>query len=85
MRAIFGVLSLLLVLAVVGLLVKKQLASNQQAIPGLTLPSSPSSGAQAAFTKPAATVQEQSQNVQQQYRQAIDAAMQQPRSEPDEK
>ena len=85
MRAIFGVLSLLLVLAVVGLLVKKQLASNQQAIPGLTLPSSASSGAQAAFTKQAATVQDQSQNVQQQYKQAIDAAMQQPRPEPDEK
>ena len=35
MRAIFGVLSLLLVLAVVGLVLKKQLASNQQALPAL--------------------------------------------------
>jgi energy-converting hydrogenase Eha subunit F len=85
MRAIFSVLSLILVLAVVGLLVKKQLASNQQAIPSLMLPSSTASGAPGAYTKPAGTVHEQSQNVQQQYKQAINAAMQQPRPEPDEK
>lgn len=85
MRAIFGVLSLLLVLAIVGLLVKKQLASNQQALPGLTLPSSTSSGPQATSTKAVGTVQEQSQNLQQQYKQAIDAAMQQSRPEPDDK
>ena len=76
MRAIFGVLSLLLVLAVVGLLVKKQLASTQQAVPALMLP---------APTNPEATVQQQSQQIQQQYKQAIDAAMQQARPMPDEK
>ena len=73
MRAIFGVLSLLLVLAVVGLLVKKQLASPQQAIPA------------SAPAKPAGTVQEQSQQIQQQYKQAIDAALQQARPVPDDK
>ena len=77
MRAIFGVLSLLLVLAVVGLLVKKQLVSTQQALPALTLPSAPS--------KPAGTVQEQSQEIQQQYKQALDAAVQQARPVPDDK
>lgn len=85
MRAIFGVLSLLLVLAVIGLVVKKQLASNQQAIPALTLPAPTSSGAESTPTKPEGTVQEQSQQVQQQYKQAIDAAMQQARPVPDEK
>ena len=85
MRAIFGVLSLLLVLAVIGLVVKKQLASNQQAIPALTLPAPTSSGAESTSTKPEGTVQEQSQQIQQQYKQAIDAAMQQARPVPDEK
>ena len=83
MRAIFGVLSLLLVLAVVGLLVKKQLASAQQAIPALTLPTP--AGAEPTPTNPVATVQQQSQQIQQQYKQAIDAAMQQARPMPDEK
>ena len=85
MRAIFGVLSLLLVLAVVGLLVKKQLASTQQAIPALTLPAPTPAGAEPTPTNPVATVQQQSQQIQQQYKQAIDAAMQQARPVPDEK
>ena len=85
MRAIFGVLSLLLVLAVVGLLVKKQLVSTQQAIPALALPAPTSSGAEPMPTQPVGTVQEQSQQIQQQYKQAIDAAMQQARPMPDEK
>ena len=82
MRAIFGVLSLLIVLAVVGVLVKKQLSSTQQAIPALTLPA-PSAGS--TDTKPAATVQEQSQQIQQQYKQALEGAMQQARPMPEEK
>ena len=85
MRAIFSVLSLLLVLALVGLLVKKQLASTQQAIPALTIPAPTSAGADATPTKPVGTVQEQSQQIQQQYKQAIDAALQQARPVPDEK
>ena len=85
MRAIFGVLSLLLVLAVVGLLVKKQLASTQQALPALMLPAPTPVGAEPTLTKPVATVQQQSQQIQQQYKQAIDAAVQQVRPMPDEK
>jgi hypothetical protein len=85
MRAIFGVLSLLLVLAVVGLLVKKQLASTQQTIPALTLPAPAPAGAEPAPAKLVGTVQEQSQQIQQQYKQAIDSAMQQARPVPDEK
>ena len=85
MRAIFGVLSLLLVLALVGLLVKKQLASTQQAIPALTLPAPTTAGAEAAPTQPVGTVPAQSQQIQQQYKQAMDAAVQQARPMPDEK
>jgi cell division protein ZapA (FtsZ GTPase activity inhibitor) len=84
MRAIFGVLSLLLVLAVVGLLVKKQLVSTQQAIPALASPASTSSDSGSTSPKPAGTVQEQSQQIQQQYKQALDAAMQQARPVPDD-
>ena len=82
MRAIFGVLSLLLVLAVVGLVLKKQLASSQQALPALTVPTP-------VPAKPAAAVQEQvrqaQQQIQQQYKQALDAAMQPARAVPDDK
>ncbi len=82
MRAIFGVLSLLIVLAVVGLLVKKQLSSTRQAIPALA---APAPGAEGLAIKPAATVPEQSQQVQQQYKQALEGAMQQARPMPEEK
>ncbi|MFC5522796.1 hypothetical protein [Polaromonas jejuensis] len=82
MRAIFGVLGLLVALGIVGLLVKKQLAATRQALPALALPASasPDGGA----TKPATAVQEQSQQVQQQYKQALEAAMQQARPVQDE-
>ncbi|MBC7609967.1 MAG: hypothetical protein H7228_10415 [Polaromonas sp.] len=82
MRAIFGVLSLLIVLAVVGVLVKKQLMSTQQAIPALAVPAT---SAESPAAKLAATVQEQSQQIQQQYKQAVEGAMQQARPVPDEK
>ncbi len=84
MRSIFGVLGLLLVLALVALLVKQQLVSTRQAIPALTGPVPTSSGAAPAPTTPAGTVQAQSQQIQQQYKQAIDAAMQQARPVPDD-
>ena len=82
MRAVFGVLGLLIVLAIVGVLVKKQLSSNRQAIPALTVPGP---GTDSATTKPARTMPEQSQQIQQQYKQALDGAMQQARPMPEEK
>jgi hypothetical protein len=69
MRSMFGVLGLLLVLAVVGLLAKKQLASTS-ALPQTT---------------PGTTVQQQSQQVQQQVKESVEAAMQQARPVPDDK
>ena len=83
MRAIFGVLSLVVVLLVVVVLAKKQLTSTQQAVPALALPALTSSDG--APVKQGATPQEQAQQVQQQYKQAIDNAMQQPRAMPDDK
>ena len=81
MRAIFGVLSLLVVLAMVGLLVKKQLASTQQAVPGLQVPDAVNK----ASDKADSTVRQQSQQIQQQYKQALEGAMQQARPMPDDK
>lgn len=83
MRAIFGVLSLVVVLLVVAVLAKKQLTSTQQAVPVLALPAL--TGPDGTLVKQGATAQEQSQQVQQQYKQAIDNAMQQTRPVPDDK
>ena len=68
MRAIFSVLGLLFVVAVIGMLAKKQL-SPVAATPGSAAPLSPASA----------------QQLPQQVRQAVDAALQQPRAMPDEK
>ena len=67
MRAL-SLIGLVLALAVVGLLVKKQLGAV----------------APAASGTPAPTVREQSQQIQQQVKQQLDAAMSQPRPLPDD-
>lgn len=67
MRALFGVVSLLLVLAIVGVLAKKQLSPA---------PLAPASAV-------GSTPQQQSQQIQQQYRQKLEGAMQQARPMPD--
>jgi hypothetical protein len=79
MRALFGVVGLLIVLAIVGMLAKKQMSSvNEIKVPTIA-------GAASAPAQPGATVQQQSQNIQQQYKEAAEAAVQQPRTVPDEK
>ena len=80
MRAILGVLSALLVLAVVALLVKKQLSPSQHALPAPV-----SVGTESAPTSPVGSPQVPPQHIQQQYKQALDAAMQQTRPVPDDK
>lgn len=77
MRAILGFAGLLVALAVVGVLVKKQLSVARP--PVLQAP------ATATTDGAPATVREQSQQVQQQYRQVIEGAMQAPRSMPEDK
>ena len=76
MRFFFGLIGLVVVLAIVGTLVKQQLASQKAPAPGLPalqVPGAPT---------PTGNVREQSQQIQQQYKQALDAALQQPRPEP---
>ena len=82
MKGIFGLVGLLLSLVIVGVLVTKQLTPNQQIVPVQQAPTA--AGPQSAASAPATTVREQSQQVQQQYKQAIEEALQQPRSVPDE-
>ena len=71
MGAALGILGLVVVLAGVGLLVKKQLTANGPPVPALAVP------AGEGVVDPNAIVKAQSQQVQQQVKQALDAAMQQ--------
>ncbi|VTU29147.1 hypothetical protein H6CHR_03135 [Variovorax sp. PBL-H6] len=70
MRAL-GLIGLVLALAVVGVLVKRQMGSMAGAPP-------------AADARPQLTQPEQALQVQQQFKQSLDAAMQQPRPMPDD-
>lgn len=69
MRALFGIVSLLVVLAIVGVLARKQLGGATAVVPGAT---------------PGATPQQQSQQVQQQFKQSVEGAMQQARPMPED-
>ena len=71
MGAALGILGLVVVLAGVGLLVKKQLTANGAPVPAMAVP------AGEGVVDPNAIVKAQSQKVQQQVKQALDAAMQQ--------
>ncbi|MBO9680801.1 MAG: hypothetical protein J7556_21425 [Acidovorax sp.] len=75
MRAVIGIAGLLVALAVVGLLAKKQLAATRAPVPALQAPG------QAA---PTGTVREQSQQVQQQVKQQVEGLMQQARPMPED-
>ena len=76
MRALFGLVGLVVVLAIVGLLAKKQLAATRTPVPALQTASPASAPAPA----PATTVRAQSQQIQQQ----VEGLMQQARPMPDE-
>jgi len=77
-RTGFGLIGLLLALALVAVLVKKQMGATRVAVPPAVqgLPA-PAEGA-------ASTVRAQSQQVQQQVKQQMDALMQQPRTLPED-
>ena len=91
MRIIFGVLSLLLAMAVMGFLIKKQMtATSAVKMPEISAPASVNFPAEPAAAVPASpslstatSVQQQSQliqqQVQQQLRAATEAALQQTR------
>lgn len=73
MRMIFGVLGLLIVLAVVGQLAKKQMGALTVTAPGVSV------------TASGATPQQQSQQLQKHIGQTIDSSLQQTRPMPDDK
>lgn len=77
MRMAFGVLSLLIVVAVVGTLAKNQF----RALGGVA----PTNGTSAAIFSPVTTPQRQSMQLQNQVKRSVDDAMQQARPEADEK
>ena len=70
---VMGLLGLVLALVIVGLLVKKQMAATRAPLPSL-----------APAASAPTTVRAQSQQVQQQVKQQMDALMQQPRTLPED-
>lgn len=70
---IFTLLGLVLALVIVGLLVKQQLGATRATVPALQQPAADN----AATEAPPATVRDQSRQIQQQYKEALDAALQQ--------
>ena len=84
MRALFGLVGLVVVLAIVGLLAKKQLAATRAPVPALQ----PATGSAAPASEPTGTVREQSQQMQQQVKQQVkqqvEGLMQQARPMPED-
>lgn len=84
MRAIFGVMSLLIVLVVVGILAKKQLGAVSAAQSQARSPALADQSVTLPLTSAGATKQVQAQQIQQQIKQSVEAAMQQARPMPDD-
>lgn len=82
MRAVLGMASVLIVLAIVAVVAKNQLVATRQAVPALALPAV--EGAPTLTVNPDASVKAQSQQIQQQYKQALESALQTPRPTPDD-
>ncbi|MFN4120074.1 hypothetical protein [Acidovorax sp.] len=80
MRGMFGLVGLVVALALVGVLVKKQMSATRAPVPSLQ----PAPAVAGAASAPAATVREQSQQVQQQVKEQMDSLMQQARPMPDD-
>ncbi|MDA8453359.1 hypothetical protein M4R22_01160 [Acidovorax sp. GBBC 3334] len=78
MRMAFGLVGLLVALAVVAVLVKQQLGATRVAVPVVPGAQAPASGASAP------TVRQQSLQVQEQVRQQVESLMQQPRPMPED-
>ena len=80
MRAVFGLMGLIVVLAIVGLLAKKQLAAMRAPVPALQT----ATGAAGPASAPTGTVREQSQQMQRQVKQQVEGLMQQARPMPED-
>lgn len=83
MRGWFGLVSLVLALSLVGVLVRKQLVSTSAPVPVLQAPAAVD--AVTPTPQPEGNAARQSQQIQQQYRQALEGALQPARPLPDEK
>ena len=81
MRAVFTFAGLLIVLAIVGVLIKKQLSAVN--VTPAQLSSYPEAGTARPAVLSGATPQVQSQQIQLQIKQSVEAAMQLPRTIPD--
>ena len=81
MRTLVGILGLLIVLALVGVLVRKQLAPAAPGAAGF----SPQAAASVPATAPDFTAQQQSQQIQGQVRQSLESVLQQERPQENEK
>lgn len=81
MRILFGVLSLLIVVAVLGTLAKKQLGG----VSAITTNASEANQMTAPASQAGTNAQQQNQQIQQQVRQSLDAALQQARPPAEEK
>lgn len=75
MRGVFGIVGLLIALAIVGVLAKKQLGAVTTVVPPAGFASAPAG----------ATVKQQSQLLQQQVQQSVESTMQQARPMPEDK
>lgn len=84
MRGIFGVLSLMIALVVVGILAKKQLGASPIAPASLLRPGQVDPALMPPDTRPGASPQAKSPQQQQQVRQSLESAMQQARPMPDD-
>lgn len=81
MKAIFSILGLLIVVAITGVLVKKQFGATSV----MSVKPQMDNQVSVPATTPGATPQQQSQQIQQQVKQSLEAAMQQTRPVPDDK
>lgn len=79
MRVLFSIVSLLIVVAIIGVLAKKQLS------PATAKPASVDGAVSLPAPGPGATPQQQSQQIQQQVRQTLENTMQQARPMPEDK
>lgn len=87
MRGLFGVVGLLLVLAIVGLLAKKQLkAVSETKMPAMAASAAPGAPSSTGIqVNPDGNVAQQSQQIQQQFKSMAEAAVQAPRPMPEDK
>lgn len=89
MRALFGVLSLLVVAALVGVLAKKQMSVVNEiklpAVAGQAVPGAPDVPVGASTVAPQGNGQQQAEQIQLQFKAAAQAAVQSARPLPDDK